>query len=122
MAAMPILSDPKTGLTSETSTPALPDWFEQLKATPGMSIVEVKEWMDERGRSSDGFRGFDFCHSVFSAVRILEYLTLPQAAEDVVDHGFHIHKDKFPLLVGAVYFSERAESHRGLCHGGSMCA
>jgi hypothetical protein len=64
MAAMPILSDPKTGLTSETSTPALPDWFEQLKATPGMSIVEVKEWMDERGRSSDGFRGFDFCHSV----------------------------------------------------------
>jgi hypothetical protein len=27
-----------------------------------------------------------------------------------------------PSLVGFVYFSKQAESHKGLCHGGSMCA
>ena len=25
------------------------------------------------------------------------------------------------ILTGVVHFTERAESHQGLCHGGSMC-
>jgi hypothetical protein len=28
----------------------------------------------------------------------------------------------YPRLVGAAYFSEAAEGHQHLCHGGSMCA
>ncbi len=28
----------------------------------------------------------------------------------------------YPMLVGAAHFTPRAESHRGLCHGGSFCA
>ncbi len=95
-----------------------PHWFEGLKSIGGSKIVEVQEWQDHNWRESDGgFHGHDFCHSSASAVRILDYILVPPSPAKEEEPAA-----EFPMLVGAVHFSPRAESHRGLCHGGSMCA
>ena len=73
-------------------------------------IMNVKEWDNEASRALDGFKGTDFCHSVNSPVRILNYFV------------YHIEEDPFPRLVAPVLFTPKAESGRGYCHGGSMCA
>ena len=88
----------------------LPDWYNLFKAEHSTigDVVKVSEWDNESGRSSDGFMGTDFCHSVHSHVRILDYYIYTASP--------------YYSLVGAVYFSPRAESGRGYCHGGSMCA
>eukprot|EP01040_Poterioochromonas_malhamensis_P009319 gene9319-10120_t len=95
-----------------------PHWFEGLRSVTGSKIVEVQEWQDHNWRESDGgFHGHDFCHSSASAVRILDYILVPPSPAKEEEPAA-----EFPMLVGAVHFSPRAESHRGLCHGGSMCA
>lgn len=84
-------------------------------------IVNPREWADEAFREDDGFAGVDFCHSCTASVRILEYALL--SSIESVDRVTDSNQLKLtPRLVGAVYFSPRAESHRGLCHGGSMTA
>lgn len=56
-------------------------------------------------------KGNDLVHSVSSPVRILEYrVQYPNEHE-----GTQIQ------LTGIVHFTKFAESHKGFCHGGSMC-
>jgi hypothetical protein len=153
----------KSGLTCEINSPTIPKWFSDLKLTPGSQMVEPHEWMDEAWRGDlqenggGGFLGFDYCHSIFSSVRILEYVLLPPIAckernDDIqslmIDESDQMEgekqisffpssasyssnpstsskeiiTDEFPTLIGCVYFTTRSESHRGLCHGGSICA
>ena len=50
-------------------------------------------------------------HSSFSAAKILEYHLLGPD-EEGSDYS----------LVGVANFTKYSESHKGLCHGGSMCA
>lgn len=117
----PVSSPPKSlhashfngnSLSGDITVPALPAWFDELKSVSGVKLVKVPEWEENSWRNGEGgFHGHDFCHSVLSAVRVLDYVVLPPESTQ-----------GFPKLVGAVYFSPRAESHRGLCHGGSMCA
>jgi hypothetical protein len=105
----------------EVASPALPEWFESLKKSPSyVSTVDdyVSEWKHEAGRQLDGFCGTDFCHSRSRApVRVLEYIIVNQdPSADAIEGA------SYPKLVAPVYFTPQAESHRGLCHGGSMCA
>lgn len=91
------------------------DWFHKLKLQSNYVELEIKEWNDEEWRINEGgFKGFDFCHSPTANVRILEYILLKPDISSVSETRVK--------LVGPVYFSPKAESHRGLCHGGSMCA
>lgn len=106
--------------------PSLPAWFENIKRISDYSVVDdtVREWNDESWRlSAGGFSGTDFVHSRSRApARVLEYLIIhrsdvgSETSTDVNDGSF------YPSLVGPAYFSDAAESHKGLCHGGSMCA
>lgn len=96
-------------------SPAIPSWFTTLRSKENfMAEVNNREWTDEIWRISDGgWKGRDYVHGKTAGVRVLDYyLMAPEA--DIQSSDFS--------LVGAVYFSERAESHKGLCHGGSMCA
>lgn len=94
------------------------DWFENIKLLTGSEVLDIKEWKDEEGRSSDGFLGRDFIHSEHSAVRIIDYVKLPAIKPDINGTS----TENFPRLVGPAHFTPRCESHRGLCHGGSYCA
>jgi hypothetical protein len=92
------------------------EWFDDIVHSPGAKELRVKEWDDETWRLSEGgFSGVDFCHSKQAAVRIVKYAILPP-------HSTVNEADPFPRLIGATHFTSRAESHRGLCHGGSFCA
>ena len=105
--------------------PSLPTWFEDIKRHSDCSVVDdsVREWNDEHWRLSEGgFSGTDYVHSRSRApVRVLEYLLIKPStgsnpSTDINDGLF------YPSLVGPAFFSGAAESHKGLCHGGSMCA
>lgn len=113
----------------------LPVWFQELSQHPEAKPLNVQEWVDEEWRVKEGgFQGYDFCHSRQAAVRVVDYIMLPagngmtdaKQEKDVNVHSLGSEKGSteqfFPRLVGVAYFSPRAESHRGLCHGGSFCA
>lgn len=129
--------------TISTSVPQddipLPSWFQELSTLPNAKPLLVREWMDEEWRVKEGgFQGYDFCHSRQASVRVVDYIMLtPEAkqaetgvnlsVEDVAkpedsSKQKMVHGENFPRLVGVAYFSPKAESHRGLCHGGSFCA
>jgi Uncharacterized protein, possibly involved in aromatic compounds catabolism len=57
-------------------------------------------------------QGCDLVHSTTSPVRVLEYRV--KYASDLGGEG--------TTLTGLVHFTNMAESHRGFCHGGSMCS
>jgi len=106
---------------------SLPDWFKDLCDTNSGNnapssvilgtagdknsfILNVKEWEDEESRQLDGFKGTDFCHGSTAPVRILKYFLHFSGG------------DEHAKLTAPVVFTPRAESGRGYCHGGSMCA
>lgn len=64
------------------------------------------------------FQGRDYLHCKYAPVRIVDYFVKYGSGEGVigVDKG-----GVDTMLTGIVNFTERAESHQGLCHGGSMC-
>jgi hypothetical protein len=109
----------------------------------------VKEWRDESWRAEGGFQGRDFCHSAAAHVRVLDYVLIPATSTPTptattattaiptpaatsttpptvttADEGFGtaLEAALYPQLVGPAHFTDRAESHKGLCHGGSFCA
>ena len=97
----------------------VPEWFTEFvdkssADSPENFMLDVKEWEDEGSRKLDEFKGTDFCHSVCSPVRILKYFLYYEDYEKAI--GGH------PRLIAPVVFSPQAESGRGYCHGGSMCA
>ena len=69
--------------------------------------LTVREWSDPHWRSQNGWLGTDYIHGEPAAVHI---------------PGYVLRRGEHPQLTGAVHFSEGAESHQGLCHGGTMCA
>ena len=88
-------------------TPEPPQWYHDLFASA--KRLHVDEW--ENGswwRLSNGWVGNDYCHGPDAGVRIIGY-ALSGAGVGT-------------KLVGACYYSPNAESHKGLCHGGSMCS
>ncbi len=59
-------------------------------------------------------QGTDLCHSRHSPVRISHYAVMYGPSGGVPSGGVGT------VLTGLCHFTERAESHRGYCHGGSM--
>ena len=85
--------------------PPAPAWFAALDAA---TAVRLPEWDNGTAwRAANEFMGTDYSHG-------------PEAAVHVA--GYHLDTcDTGARLTGAVHFGPGAESHRGLCHGGSMC-
>lgn len=95
-------------------SPDLPEWYTRVKSSPFAEKLDVREWMDEGWRQDEGgWKGKDYVHSASAACRVLEYSLLKPQPE---------LGQQRPKLVGVAYFSPRAESHKGFCHGGSLCA
>ena len=83
----------------------IPAWCKWLETSPVHRQLLLREWSDAKWRRANGWKGTDLIHnSAGNAVRILSY--------HWCDHD--------ESLTGIVHFGPGAESHAGLCHGGSM--
>jgi hypothetical protein len=93
------------------ATPSFPSWFNTLAAKEGTTLISASmpEWSDPAVRVASGYKGTDYVHSERSGVRVLDYVLQTNEAGQL-------------QLVGVAVFTPAAESHKGLCHGGSMCA
>ncbi len=58
--------------------------------------------------------GDDYMHSPGSHVRIYDYMLSPRDLDPPIPNDI--------CLTSVVHFTPAAESHKGLCHGGTMCA
>ena len=73
-----------------------------------MRMLHIPEWENgARWRLQNGWLGSDYAHG-------------PDAAVHVAGYGL-AGKGVGTRLVGCVHFGTGAESHKGLCHGGTMC-
>lgn len=104
----------------------LPDWYERLSCTWGEKVI-VSEWEEEDEstttgyRKQNGWKGKDLIHDKDASVYIPQYYVQYGSQNDNGATGL-ARGGVGTRLTGAVYFSERAESHKGFCHGGSMCS
>ena len=83
-----------------------PPFIKKLRVDKALYRVSLREWEDLEWREANGWVGRDLCHNPDGrAVRLLDpYYWNPEKQE----------------LIGIVWFGPDAESHRGLCHGGSF--
>lgn len=63
-------------------------------------------------------QGRDYLHCKAAPVRIVDYFVKYGDGQGVTGSE---RGGVGTVLTGIVHFTERAESHQGLCHGGSMC-
>jgi acyl-coenzyme A thioesterase PaaI-like protein len=99
-----------------------PKWIEEQQDEWGERL-SVPEWEDHDHnayRPKNGWKGRDLVHDAQSPVRIAEYFVSFGTGGEV-DSG-NSRGGVGTRLTGIVVFTERAESHRGFCHGGSMCS
>ena len=83
-----------------------PAWVTDILSDRKLSI---DEWQNGAvWRQVNGWVGTDYAHGEEAAVHIAGYALSTTPAG-------------FSKLTGAVHFGPGAESHKGLCHGGSMC-
>lgn len=122
---------------------SLPDWALTGKSEGSSwgEPLEVLEWQNDGGeyRNNNGWKGSDLIHDKHSAVRVLEYYVnygpgitpLDESSRETkgnTDAKPSIRYKNFTkggvgtTLTGIVHFTKRAESHKGYCHGGSMCS
>lgn len=127
----------------DKDTPCLPDWVFSGKAGESSwgESLEVLEWRDDGGeyRSKNGWKGSDLVHDRKSPVRVLEYYVKYGPGitytEEITNNNDNSSSEKPAIryknfvrggvgttLTGIVHFTKRAESHKGYCHGGSMCS
>eukprot|EP00536_Pseudo-nitzschia_multiseries_P016659 jgi/Psemu1/313416/fgenesh1_kg.1188_\ len=125
---------------ARTHTP-LPDWVRVgSNSADWGELLKVSEWQeddddDDGGgdyRSNNGWKGRDLVHDRNSPVRVLDYYVrygpgIHIRGDDNSNNSNSVYKS-FPkggvdtTLTGIVHFTKRAESHKGYCHGGSMCS
>mmetsp|Transcript_12220 Transcript_12220/g.28663 ORF Transcript_12220/g.28663 Transcript_12220/m.28663 type:complete len:243 (+) Transcript_12220:66-794(+) len=113
--------------------PPLPDWVRAGCADWG-ELLKVAEWQDDGGefRGNNGWKGSDLVHDRNSPVRVLDYYVrygpgINVARGDDDGTATTVYKNFSrggvgTTLTGIVHFTRRAESHKGYCHGGSMCS
>lgn len=113
-----IVANSQSTCTSPASWPSLPEWANAREDWG--SILYLEEWdKSDAGpdtvndyRQSNGWKGRDLVHSSIAPVTILEYrIKYPMQ-----------HSEEKTTLTGLVHFTNRAESHKGYCHGGGMCS
>ena len=130
------LMSPNSASASAASGLSTPEWIESLKEDWGEK-VRVPEWEDDdfqdrekrdsectsgpsnSYRQKNGWLGTDLVHDAEAPVRITEYYVQYGHGEGVDGLSSGGIGTK---LTGIVQFTARAESHRGFCHGGSMCS
>lgn len=92
---------------------SLPEWDADEKITPeehdGITEDDFCCSGDDY-RQNNGWIGTDLCHSVTSPVRISHYAIQYKDSKGGVG----------TKLTGVAHFTQKAESHSGYCHGGSM--
>ena len=94
----------------------LPAWVENNRGYYGEEVV-VAEWELMDYRANNGWKGRDLVHDDDSPVRILQYFAKYGNGIGDLERG-----GEGTTLTGIVHFTPKAESHQGLCHGGSMTA
>ena len=118
----------------------LPEWARAENSSWGETL-QVLEWQDDGGeyRDKNGWKGRDLIHDKQSPVRVLEYYvkygpgithseeTNNPTANTLEKRPSAVYKSFLrggidTTLTGIVHFTKRAESHKGYCHGGSMCS
>ena len=88
-----------------------PAWLDELEDDKEYERIHLPEWDNGAAwRRQNGFKGSDYVHGARAAVHVPRYY-LRGVAGGVGSK-----------LVGAAHFGPGAESHRGLCHGGTMCS
>ena len=88
-----------------------PVWLDELEDDESYERVRLPEWDNgTEWRRKNGFKGSDYVHDACAAMHVPRYY-LRGVAGGVGSK-----------LVGAAHFGPGAESHRGLCHGGTMCS
>jgi acyl-coenzyme A thioesterase PaaI-like protein len=113
----------------------LPDWVDDGVQSNKWGIElnhhdDVPEWQtDDDGlhRKKHGWLGRDLVHDKHSPVRVLRYYvqygaghvdsSIISSSTPALDRG-----GIGTILTGIAHFTHRAESHKGFCHGGSMCS
>jgi acyl-coenzyme A thioesterase PaaI-like protein len=121
--------------------PDLPSWAQFSIRQSWGERLNILEWEGSNGtgdqhdvdsyRQQNGWKGNDLVHSISSPVRILEYRVQypspsininspePQPQPDSSD-SYARDGGQGTTLCGIVHFTQKAESHQGFCHGGSM--
>jgi acyl-CoA hydrolase len=96
------------------------EWFVQLKKAHTGKVLDVKEWREDGGvyRRDGGWKGSDYMHAPTAHVRIFDYILYGPGESILIENT---NASDYSIL-SAVAFSRNAESHKGLCHGGTMCA
>ena len=105
----------------------MPSWGEEFQDEWGVKVI-VSEWEEEDNidqdndtgyRLKNGWKGKDLIHDKNAPVRITDYFVKYGDGKgiDGLDKG-----GVDTTLTGIVHFTNRAESHQGYCHGGSMCS
>ena len=82
-----------------------PKWLQYLFTSTKYKRVYMQEWEDHLWREKNGWKGKDLIHN-----RDNNAVFIP---------CYFYNKDE-KILTGPVHFGNNCESHRGLCHGGSM--
>jgi acyl-coenzyme A thioesterase PaaI-like protein len=123
--------------TGSVTSSHLPDWVQDgqelnLWGEELNHHDDVPEWQDDEDgtyRKKHGWQGRDLVHDKDSPVRVLHYYvqygdgrltsaaTPASATSTTLDRG-----GIGTTLTGIAHFTHRAESHKGYCHGGSMCS
>ena len=97
----------------------LPAWVEDMRDEWGTPVA-VHEWDDKDSyRAKNGWQGRDLVHDRQAPVRILDYFVKYGPGMEAVGLA---SGGVGTTLTGIVHFTKRAESHKGYCHGGSMCS
>ena len=113
----------------------LPEWVnESVVSSWGEPLSGVLEWEEtnpenhEEYRRANGWFGNDFCHDkVTSPVYVTHYRAYFPHNHNTIQNKKDKKKNMSldgvgTRLRGVAHFTRRAESHKGHCHGGSMCA
>ncbi len=107
--------------TESISSSRLPDWVQEQQKAWGEELV-VPEWQHDDGsyRDKHGWQGRDLVHDRDAPVRILSYYV--QYGPGLEGIATSTSGGCGTTLTGVAQFTKRAESHKGYCHGGSMCS
>jgi acyl-coenzyme A thioesterase PaaI-like protein len=107
--------------TESISSSHLPDWVHERRESWGDELV-VPEWEHDDGtyRTKHGWHGRDLVHDNDAPVRVMNYYVRYGRGIDGVPSS--TSGGNGTTLVGVAHFTRRSESHRGYCHGGSMCS
>lgn len=89
----------------------IPAWIETQRLSWGRTL-RLPEWDDANYRANEGWHGKDLVHSLEAPVHIMEYLLKYDRPTGGIG----------TTLTGTVHFNAQTESHKGVCHGGSICS